>query len=421
MKKLIFLIFAMSFILVITAACGNGGTTEATDEVRTITWMTRRSTGWEFMEELLAEYHALNPNFRIILERSPDIATFEQQLTIRAAAGELPELFDIEVGLLHEELAAAGALVNIDDFFAEIGYDRMLAIGLSHSRLPNGNLHVIAWENNIEWIWYRPAMFQQAGIERTPETFDELLAVARQLDAAGIVPVAQFPVWHATRWLSMIPFRLTGNEFLNQLLVGEVSMSDPVGLQAAEWFQEFAAYFQPGWATGNYGSALEAFLGGHAAMYFIGSWEFGSFLDENGELLDEFGFFAIPTLPGAVTGRYDTVAHSGLGTAINAELFDDELRDFIIWLLEHYPLRAFQSGVLPAMTFDLEQADVSDFFREVIRHSDNLEVGLRPWDVPMHSAAVLVLFSELENLGMGLITPEEFARRVDEAIVANLP
>jgi len=394
---------------------------EQTEEARTITWMTRRSTGWEFMEELFAEYNALNPHITIELERFPDIVTFTQQLQIRAAANALPNLFDIEVGTLMEELAAAETLVNIDNLFAELSYDRMLPVGLSHSRLPSGGLYVIAWENNIEWVWYNRDMFEQAGIAQAPETFDELIAVAQQLAEAGIVPVAQFPVWHATRWLSMMPFRLTGNDFLNQLVTGEASMSDPVGLQAATWFQDFAAYFQPGWATGNYGSALEAFLGGHAAMYFIGSWEFGSFLDGDGAIRPEYGFFSMPTLQGAVTGPYDTVAHSGLGTAILAETFDSDIRDFILWLLENYPQKAFEAGVMPAMTFDTDAVEMTDFQRLVLEHSDRLEVALRPWDVVMHDSAVLVMNNELENLGLGIITPEEFAERLDAAIADNLP
>jgi len=442
MKRVLALILAIVTILTLTAcSSGNdadhGGTSQGntqqqtgsqqqdngqqqvdtgSGDIRTITWWTVRIDGWGPVEELIAEYNAANPNIKVELI---GVGNLLEQLIVSAPAGELPELWDSPSQTFMQQLSSTGAVVDIDEFFKEIGYDRMLAVGLEFTRLPNGKLHNIAWENNVEYFWYHPSLFEQAGITRTPETFDELLDVAKKLDAAGIVPFAQFPGWHALRLLSMIPFRLSGNEYLDELMVGNVSMGNPIGMRALQWFQEIAPYFQPGWATATYGDAYDTFMGFNGAMWFIGSWQFASFLDENQELLDDFDFFPMPTLPDAITGAYDTVAHSGTGTAITATKFDDDVRDFVVWMLDHYPQKAFEYGVLPAMTFDTDAVEMSSFFRNLLDYSAKIETPLMPWDVPMNVAANIVLADELVNLGIGVITADEFVKRVDAAIAEN--
>lgn len=411
-----------------TAEAGPSPASEAgggsTGEKRTITWMDVWTSGRPLMEKIAQDYMDAHPNFAVEFVRPGERTSYYQQLKILAASNDLPEIFDSDGDAMLAEIASTGVLVDIDEMYAEFGYDRMMPVGLNYARLANGKLYTIAWENNIEYFWYNKNLFAQAGIEKTPETFDELLESCEKLKNAGITPVAVFPGWHAMRWLSFIPFRLTNNDYVEKLKVGEAKMSDPIGIQAAEFFQTMGTnYFMPGWATADYTDALEAFLGGNAAIYNIGTWEFPSFLDENNEIKEEFDFFYLPTLPGAVNGKTTAMcAHAGTGTSVRKETFDEDVKDFVKYVLEVYPETAFyEFGIVPPMTFDTTKGDISDFYKQVLDDSDKLEESMYTWDVRLDSASNEVLIKEIENLGMGTITPQEFANRIDAAIEENAP
>jgi raffinose/stachyose/melibiose transport system substrate-binding protein len=391
-------------------------------QTRTIRWMTTRANqpAWDLV---VKQYEREHPDVKVEFERISDSTSYYQKLKILAAGGELPDMFDSEGDALLAEIAATGVLKDIDELYQELNYDRMVNIGKNYTRLPNGKLYDLAWENNIEYFWYHKDLFAKAGIAKTPETFDEFLEVCQKLKAAGIAPiaVAGSTSWTTLRWLSFIPFRLTGNKYIEDLKAGKARMSDPVGIQTAEFFQKLGKdYFQPGWASCDYTSALEVFLSGNAAIYNIGSWQFGSFLGPDREPKDDYGFFYIPTLKGAVNGKTDMVAHAGTGTSIRKDKCDEQFKDFIKYFLNAYPETYFKEmKAFPAMTFDTTSAVFSKFDQQVMDDCNALTSFAYTWDVRLDTATNEVMSKELVNLGMGVITPQEFARRIDAAIAKN--
>lgn len=444
MKKALSLFLAVAMACLL-AACGQGSGTASTSglpssaasepapassvgsdtpaaantEPRTVTWMTVRSA-WPAMDQIAEEYMALNPHITIEFDRISDRGSYTQKVQILAASNSLPDLFDAVGADIQMEIANAGTLVDIDELYADLGYDRMLPIGLEWGRLPNGKLYEMAWENNIEYFWYNKDMFNKAGISNPPETFDELLEASQKLSDAGFAVFSVWPGWMITRYLSFMPYRLTGNQYLTDLIDGKASMADEPGIKAAEFLQTLGTkYFQPGWSTTDYTGALQTFLSGNAAIYYIGTWQFGSFLDENGEVKDEYGFFYIPGIDGATTKKTDVYANAGTGTMINQGKFDDTLKDVVSYVLNEYPDKAFwDNNSMPAANFDASKGQLSSFWQHVIDDCNNMTGYAYTWDVKFSAAANETLSKEQTNLGMGAITPEEFAKRLDDALAA---
>ena len=394
--------------------------TASTDAQRVITWMTVRSS-WTAMNLVAEQYMAQHPNVKIEFEIVSDRSSYNQKLRILAASKELPELFDSEADSALAEIANTGVLLDIDQLYADLGYtDKMMQIGLSYPRMSDGKLYSIAWENNVEYFWYHKDLFTKAGITAAPTTFDEFLADCQKLKDAGISPISTWPGWESLRWLSFIPFRLTGNDFIDGLKAGSVKMSDPAGIQAAEFFQTLGTkYFQPGWSTSDYTNALETFLSSNAAIYYIGAWQFGSFLDESGNLKEDYAYFKLPTLDGAVNDATSMFANAGTGTCVNKDKYDDQVKDFLKFVLENYPNIAFnETNTMPPMAFEPAK-ELSDFNKSVLADCQSLTNYAKTWDVALNSSVADVMEAEVTNLGMGAITPKEFAQRVDDAIAAN--
>ena len=439
MKKCISLILALAMLLTFVAcaaapsgaeqttsetkasdAAAGADTENANKETRVITWMTTRSS-WTAMNLVADAYMAEHENVKIEFEIISDRSSYNQKLKVLAANGELPDLFDSEGDSTLEEIASTGVLADVDELYTELGYDRMAKIGTEYARLSDGKLYSLAWENNVEYFFYHKDMFAAAGIEKTPETFDELLEVGQKLADAGYNGFAVWPGWELLRYLSFVPFRLTGNDFITELKAGEAHMSDPVGLQAAEFFQNCAKYFQPGWATSDYSSALETFMSGNAAMYYIGTWQFGSFVGEDRELAGDYGYFKLPTIEGATTTEADMYSNAGTGTSICKDKLDDQLKDFLKYVLDTFPETAFyECSALPPMSFDTTRGTFSEFDKAVMADVDSLHSYAYTWDVKLDASIVEVLNKEIVNLGMNQIGSDEFAARIDAAIAENL-
>ncbi len=432
MKKFTTLLLALVMVLTLAAS-----SVAYADDVRNINWFTVRSGGWPLMQEIIDEFNEIHPNVHVELIPGPvDRTTYYQQLKLMAGSDELPDLFDSDADTTLMQMASLGLLVDVDELLADINYDRMVPIGLNYARFSNGKLYTIDFENNLEFFWYRKDLFAQAGVETIPSTWDEFFDACEKLKAASITPIAVCAGWPALRWISFYPFRLTGNEFIESLKTGETKMNSELGLQAAEFFQRLAGnYFMADWATSDYNGALEAFTSGSAAIHNTGSWQFGSFLNPvpeegeepeegkiPGEIADEYGYFMLPMLPNSVNDEYAMCAHAGTGVSISASSYDDDVKEFITYMLDAYPDKAFWDyNVFPCMTFDENKGELTDFQKVQIDMSEKLSSYMFTWDVRLDSASNDVMLKEIQVLGMGLETPEEFANHIDEAIAENAP
>lgn len=435
MKKVIAVLLAA--LLTGSLASCTGTTAPTTSEgekaagsTKTFHWLTVRnddSPAKRAQESSIKEYiEQSGAKIEVKYETVTDRPSYYQKVKILASSNELPDIFDAEGDTLTAEIAKTGVLVEVDDIYKEFGFDKMVNIGLNYARLDNGKNYCLNWENNLEYFWYHKDLFTQAGITKTPETFDELLAVCQQLKDAGITPVSTWgnEAWPLLRWLAFIPYRLTGNDYIESLKVGDAKMSDPVGLQTAEFFQTMGKnYFMPGWSTAAASDAREAFISGNAAIFYIGTWEVSTFTDENRELKDDYGFFYMPTLEGAVNGKTDMWSHAGTGAAVTKKAYEDaDFKGMLKHLLEAFAEKAFYDEKLyPAMSFDTTKGQLSSLDKTILGDSEALTSYGYCWDVRMDTATTEVMTKEIVNLGMGAVTPEQFAQKIDAAIAENAP
>ncbi|MGH2873852.1 MAG: extracellular solute-binding protein [Solirubrobacteraceae bacterium] len=127
------------------------------------------------------------------------------------------------------ELAAAGALKPLDRNVVDIvrrNYSRAWQqLGAEHGRLYG------VWFKGAakSMIWYRPAAFKAAGIKSVPRTWQQLLADAERLRAAGIQPFAigGGDGWTLTDWFSNIYLATAGPVRYQELADNRISWTSP--------------------------------------------------------------------------------------------------------------------------------------------------------------------------------------------------
>ena len=161
------------------------------------------------------------------------------------------------------ELALAGQLLPLDDYAEQFGWNDRFA-GLLELGTANGKLYSIPTEIETLVLYYNKTLFEQNGWT-PPKTIDELMALAEQINAAGIIPFAHANAeWRpANEWFvgEFLNHSAGGPQKVYDALTGKVPWTDPDFVAAIEMLNKMQ---QNGWFMGGldrYYTATEAEAG----------------------------------------------------------------------------------------------------------------------------------------------------------------
>ena len=303
--------------MVLTGCAGKSGSTTNSSEaaskdgnVREIHYFSSRSASDDTMvtlQEITDKYNEQGGNIKLVIDSNADRSSYDQKLRTMIAGGQMPDMFDLDATPYTSELGEQNMLTDMDAFLEEIGEkDSYIPLALNYGRTAEGKLYTLPLEFSTEMIWYNVDMFKDAGIE-APKTLDELLEACKVLNEKGYTAfgIGGGDGWPLLRLLATYPFRLSGNEYLNQLSSGEAKMSDDAGMKAATFMSEIGKYFQPGFSTTDVATGLNLFLSGKCAMYPTGTWELNYFTDKNRPEGLNVDYFYMPTIKDAKTEAND--------------------------------------------------------------------------------------------------------------------
>ena len=416
-------------IAALTAAMASsifGVTVNAADRELNINWLSSRSASESpilAIQDIAKQYQEENPDldFNFEIENISDRTAYLQKLKILAASDELPEWFDSDPDTWFADIVADGKAYSFEDLYKELGmYDQIFPISKEYARLSDGSLNLMTLQCNTEYFFYNKDLFEQAGITEAPKTFDELLADCKLLQDQEIIPIAMGGDWPILRYFAQVPFRLTGNEYIENAVSGEGSFGEEAGLKGAQFMQDIAQYFQEGWSSADYDTMNDLFASGQAAIMYNGTWalEQADMIGEDGNIKDNIGYFTMPTYSDAdVTTATDFFANSGIGTAIRTDAVDDEMKAWIKYLLEHYADASLSYDQLPSVMPDEEtMQSLPKVYQQIIENVSNVKEYAKCWDVVIDSALVEPLEKETVILALGQETPEEWAANMDEYV-----
>jgi raffinose/stachyose/melibiose transport system substrate-binding protein len=126
-------------------------------------------------------------------------------------------------------------------------------------------------------MWYNKDLFEQAGIDGPPATWEELLADVQIFKDAGIVPISlaagTADTWTAMFWFAYLAVRICGQEGMNVAL----TTGDWTGecfVRAGQELQRLVELepFQPGFLAATHPMQEGEFGNGKAAMMVQGQW-----------------------------------------------------------------------------------------------------------------------------------------------------
>ena len=332
-------------------------------------------------------------------------------------SGEAPDMLWF-VAQLTGELAKLGALFPLENWLDNSPIKSEIDPTMFSSMELDGHIFSIPFATNNAAIFYRPSLFEAAGITEVPKTWQEFKLAAKKLtkdtdndgriDQHGIFLSLGKGEWTVFAWLPFI-YSAGGDLLVDQQpnLVNEGAIK-ALQLGADLVAEDWAILSAP-----ERGYEMDNFLSGKAAMQVTGPWTLGQL----SQLDIDYDVFPIPVLetPAAVLGGENLFVFKSNSQREQASL------EFLEYVLseDFQTTWALETGYLPINI----KSQKSDLYQQFVQENPVLEVFLEQMKYTQ-SRPIIPKYTRLsENLGraieaslLGSQTPEEALQRSQERL-----
>ncbi len=271
-------------VAALVAACGSddgGGTitlgSNYSDEVPRAALAAAVDTCDLDVEINTVDHNTYQENFNTYVQQPDDVMAWFAGYRMRAFAsrGVVGEISDVWENLdgMSEGFRSASSGLDGEQYFVPLYY--------------------YPWA-----VHYRVSVFEENGYE-VPTTWDELLALAEQMESDGITPfaAANDGRWPQMGMFDMINMRVNGYDFHVSLMGGNESWEDPRVKDVFARWEEILPYYQPDVNGRTWQDAATAIGNGEAGMYLIGTFMVDNFDPEaQADLIADIDFFAFPEI-----------------------------------------------------------------------------------------------------------------------------
>ena len=137
----------------------------------------------EILGEFIAGFEQENPNIKIDLQYVPPVQQYVDKFSVLAASGQMTDMFYIAAEN-KQEVISKGVAEDISDMeiFSRIDPATSATYG------KDGKIYGYSPDAWIGGIFYNKDLFEQAGIEKEPETWQDFVDCAAKLKAIGVEP-----------------------------------------------------------------------------------------------------------------------------------------------------------------------------------------------------------------------------------------
>ena len=259
------------------------------------------------MKKFAADFEKEHPNITIEFQNVP-AEQASTKLGTAIAGGNPPDVAFVNASDT-ADFASRDALVNLDDY-----------IGRSDVVKPDDYVEAfktfVTYEDSM-WglpidgettgLFYRTDLFEQAGIESPPETWEEFEATAAELTVPekkqyGYEIFASEAAYYWYPWLYQ-----AGGDLLSE--DGEVMFDSEEARLAAEFYVGLADYAPAEYLNSNSYDGRTAFIQGQVGMYMAGAWFAGTLASEAPQIDGKWNTAPLPEGP---AGCKTTIAGDSL-------------------------------------------------------------------------------------------------------------
>jgi raffinose/stachyose/melibiose transport system substrate-binding protein len=414
---------AAVLVAVALGACGSTGPSRPGGPGGTLAWAVQGGAAKVYADSV-ERFNQAHPDQRIELQTFQN-DPYKQKLRVAVGAGNPPDLFFGWGGGVLSSYAKSG---NVHDLSPEMSQDP----AWSNRFFPNV-MQSVTFDGKVYGVPIRGVQpvvfflnkdaFAKAGVQ-PPKTWQDLLDAIGRFKAAGLTPISLGGAsrWTYLMWEEYLVDRLGGPQVIRDVLAGKPgAWSNPAVIQANTMIQQLvdAGAFGSGFASVSYDTGQQSALvyTGKAAMELMGTWDFSSILQSQPAFISsgKLGWSTFPSVPGGAGNPDDVVGNSSnfysvseksphQRTAIDylrTTVMDDKYVDALIKVGDVPPVRGIESK--------LAGADHGDYLQFVYQLSQNAPNFQLSWDQALQPDQAETLLTNLEQLFLKKITPEQFS------------
>jgi len=261
--------------------------------------------------------------YEIVMEATQN-EDYKTKIKAAMSANEgLPDIFFTWSMSFLGDFVEAGRVLCLDDALAPFSgelTDTMLA-----NTTYDGKHYGVPMTMNVVTLFANLDLLKQAGWDKAPETFEELVKCCDDLVAAGIVPfgVAGKENWCLSEYTEPLLVKTIGAEGLKKCYTGEESWDQEGVIKAMTIFTDFIAkgYFDPNAAALGNEEVKQNFLAGKTAFYQNGSWNCGEVAAKG----ENFVAIPFPVIDETKSSLYQFVGGPNDTLAVTATAKDPEV------------------------------------------------------------------------------------------------
>lgn len=373
----------------------------------------------DVIKEAIAEFESKHPGTTVKVNwAGRDI---RKLIAPALDGGQSIDIFEADQNWLLSNLTKY--LTPLDDYTSQPSYDTdgksvldtILPATVTFSRDKDGKLTSLPFNPFAVMFFYNKDIFAQAGVDKTPVTWDEFVAAGEKVKAAGYDFLTADQDAYIDVWLGYYANRVKSCEYLVETLkdkTGEM-WKDPAWEQMAKdlgtltdkglWSKQAAANASP---AGQVEVAT-----GTAAMYLNGTW-FPSEVSKTTGPDFKWGQFVFPAVT-ADKNNYGDIEAGANALAINS---NSKSKDLAFELLKTLVSAKYQSkmaeiaGVPGVNTASPWPANLSEGFEAMKSATNAVPWACANWDAgDVVSKVTIPLFKELL---FGTVKPADFITKM---------
>jgi len=227
----------------------------------------------DVLQKLVDKFNQRHPDIQV---ESLYVGQGDQQMPkiLAAVVGNAPPNLLWFAPTITGQLVELEAIKPLEDWLATTQVKAQIDPVLFESMQWEDHTWSVPFGVNNVGIFYRPSLFEAAGVTQLPRTWEELRQVARQLTIANqqhgmILPLGKGE-WTVFTWL---PFMWSGGGEL--MTSGSVQISNPGAIAALQLWKDLLTDGSATLSQPERGYELDDFLAGKVAMQLTGPWTLG--------------------------------------------------------------------------------------------------------------------------------------------------
>jgi multiple sugar transport system substrate-binding protein len=243
----------------------------------------------------IAAFEGANPGVKIAFEPTSDEG-YPAQLAAAFASGEVPDIVTHIPSFSVASYYAQGLVAPADDVINAVGPQNYYDGANRTYEAADGHFTGTGIGNTAsDNLWVRKDLMAKAGIDKIPETWDELRTAAKKMQGGGVYGVPlPFARNSATTWVAVTLIHGADGLVCSPDL--EVALDSDATLHALEFYKSLREFAPPGATSYSWGEMITAFVSGATATGYYAGRVLVNTVNQNPAIADQITCALYPTM-----------------------------------------------------------------------------------------------------------------------------